>query len=271
MKEYRIGEFAKYLGVTPDLLKHYEDQGIITPIRSDSGYRYYPFNATMLLMECIRLRNYGMTLREIRAIVASHQVDTESVEDRLSENVSHIREEILLDEALIEDYSDFLSWREPLENRESDWEIRRSRPMYFLPHTDKYDFLQDARIYELLKSWMSFIPIVKSVMQVRRDGQITWGLIVEERQLRKLQLPVNDVVEYLPPQKIFYYKFRASLIPTDLEHPDAPLHPAFQTLHRLNLQSGDPYYRVTLMPADWKQGLGYQYGFYAIPIPELTG
>ena len=52
IKEYRIGEFAKYLGVTPDLLKHYEDQGIIRPSRSDSGYRYYPFNTTMLLIEC---------------------------------------------------------------------------------------------------------------------------------------------------------------------------------------------------------------------------
>ena len=40
IREYRIGEFAKYLGVTPDLLKHYEDQGIIQPTRSDSGYRY---------------------------------------------------------------------------------------------------------------------------------------------------------------------------------------------------------------------------------------
>ena len=48
IREYRIGEFAKYLGVTPDLLKHYEDQGIIQPTRSDSGYRYYPFNTTML-------------------------------------------------------------------------------------------------------------------------------------------------------------------------------------------------------------------------------
>ena len=52
IREYRIGEFAKYLGVTPDLLKHYEDQGIIRPSRSDSGYRYYPFNTTMLLIEC---------------------------------------------------------------------------------------------------------------------------------------------------------------------------------------------------------------------------
>lgn len=41
MEQYRIGDFAKYLGVTPDLLKHYEDMGIIQSIRSESGYRYY--------------------------------------------------------------------------------------------------------------------------------------------------------------------------------------------------------------------------------------
>ena len=40
MEQYRIGDFAKYLGVTPDLLKHYEDMGIIQSIRSESGYRY---------------------------------------------------------------------------------------------------------------------------------------------------------------------------------------------------------------------------------------
>ena len=40
MEQYRIGDFAKYLGVTPDLLKHYEDMGIIHSSRSESGYRY---------------------------------------------------------------------------------------------------------------------------------------------------------------------------------------------------------------------------------------
>ena len=96
LKEYRIGEFAKYLGVTPDLLKHYEDQGIIQPGRSGSGYRYYPFNTTMILIECIRLRNYGMTLREIREILTAHKLDNAAVSRRLSENVDHMKEEILL-------------------------------------------------------------------------------------------------------------------------------------------------------------------------------
>ena len=107
MREYRIGEFAKYLGVTPDLLKHSEEQGIIHPQRSESGYRIYPFPKTMTLIECIRLRNYGMTLREIGEILTAHRLTDEAVEKRLSENMRCLWEEMLLDEALTEDYARF--------------------------------------------------------------------------------------------------------------------------------------------------------------------
>ena len=266
IREYRIGEFAKYLGVTPDLLKHYEDQGIIQPTRSDSGYRYYPFTTTMLLIECIRLRNYGMTLREIREILAAHQLSTAAVSSRLAENVEHMKEEILLDEALTADYEEFLAWQAPLSERDFDWEIRWSKPMAFLPHTDKYDFLQDPRIYEILKSWMSYIPIVKSSMKAERNGRITWGLLVEERMIRQLKLPVNDIVEFYPPYKVFYYKFRAPLMHSSFENFDTPSHPAFQALRELNLEPRNGYFRMTLMPADWQRDIGYQYGYYAIPV-----
>ena len=266
IREYRIGEFAKYLGVTPDLLKHYEDQGIIQPTRSDSGYRYYPFTTTMLLIECIRLRNYGMTLREIREILAAHQLSTAAVSSRLAENVEHMKEEILLDEALTADYEEFLAWQAPLSERDFDWEIRWSKPMAFLPHTDKYDFLQDPRIYEILKSWMSYIPIVKSSMKAERNGRITWGLVVEERMIRQLKLPVNDIVECYPPYKVFYYKFRAPLMHSSFENFDTSSHPAFQALRELNLEPRNGYFRTTLMPADWQRDIGYQYGYYAIPV-----
>lgn len=271
MKEYRIGEFARYLGVTPDFLKHYEDQGIISPSRRDSGYRYYPFNTTMLLLECIRLRNYGLTLREIRDILTAHRLESTAVNRRLQENVVHMQEEILLDEALTRDYRSFLEWRKPLEHSDSDWDIRWSEPMVFLPHTDRYDFLEDPRIYELLKSWMSYIPVVKSTMKVERSGQVTWGFILEEEILQQLGLPENGVLQRIPSTKIFYYKFRGRLMDTADEHFDSPEHPAFRTLHSLNLQPEDAYFRTLLMPADWKQDIRYQYGFYAIPIRTASG
>ena len=245
MKQYRIGDFAKYLGVTPDFLKHYEDLGLIQSVRSDSGYRYYPFHETMLLIETVRLRNFGMTLREIGEILKQHAVESAQVNRRLAENMDHLRQEMLLDEAVIEEYESFLEWKAPLETQSCDWEIRRSRPAFFLPHTDSDDFLHDPRIYELLRDWMSFIPIVKPCMMVHGDGQI--------------------VVEYLPSRKVFYYKFRGPLIKMK-DETNVETHPAITLLHSLGLERSGAYFRVTLMPADWEQDIGSQYGFYAIPL-----
>ena len=143
MEQYRTGDFAKYLGVTPDLLKHYEDMGIIQSVRSESGYRYYPFHTTLYLIESIRLRNYGLTLREIRGILNENSMDSAQVERLFEEKLEVMRQEITLDQALIEDYADFCRWKEGLEIRHWDWEIRRSRRMYFLPHTDGHAFLDD--------------------------------------------------------------------------------------------------------------------------------
>ena len=268
MKAYRIGEYAKYLGVTPDFLKHYEDLGILSPSRSESGYRYYPFNTTMLLFECIRLRNFGLTLREMQAILTAHQMDNAAVERRLSENVLHLEEEILLDTALTDEYRRFLDWKKPLDSRNFDWEIRRSRPVAFLPHTDRYEFLEDPRIYDILKNWMSYIPMVKSCMKNEPGGGITWGLVIEEEMLKRLHLPVNDVVEHIPSQRIFYYKFRAPLMHSSEEHADSPTHPAFQVLRTLGLQYSATYFRTTLMPADWQQDIACQYGFYTIALED---
>lgn len=117
MEQYRIGDFAKYLGVTPDLLKHYEDMGIIQSIRSESGYRYYPFQTTLYLIESIRLRNYGLTLREIRGILNEHSMVNAQVERLFNEKMELIHQEIALDQALTEDYADFCRWKEALESR----------------------------------------------------------------------------------------------------------------------------------------------------------
>lgn len=84
--------------------------------------------------------------------------------------------------------------------------------------------------------------------------------------IRQLKLPVNDIVEFYPPYKVFYYKFRAPLMHSSFENFDTPSHPAFQALRELNLEPRNGYFRTTLMPADWQRDIGYQYGYYAIPV-----
>ena len=269
MRSYRIGEYAGYLGVTPDLLKHYEEMGILQPERSESGYRYYPFHTTTVIIEAVRLRNYGFTLREIEQILTTGETGSAVMEELISSNMQRLEQEIELDRALLEDYEAFQRWRQPLEMADSDWEIRRSEPMCFLPHTEKDEFLQDPRIYEVLNPWMSFIPVVKSSMRVAADGRIFWGFIARERDVEKLRLPVNDVVIRIPSQKIFYYKFRGKIITMNQERESQKeKHPAFRVLCSLGLSCSGDYYRTILRSADWKPSSGEQYGYYALPIDE---
>ncbi len=268
MKQYRIGEYAKYLGVTPDLLKHYEDVGIIQSQRSESGYRYYPFHMATRLIESVRLRNYGLTLREIKEILNDHSLDNKEVEALISRHVRRLEQEVQLDEALLDEYAAFQDWRESLEDRDWDWEIRRGEAMCFLSHTDRDHFLEDPRIYEILNDWMSFIPIVKSAIRVEESGLITWGFLVSEKNRKRLGLPINDAVEHLPARKIFYCKYRARVLRMTEEASERERHPAFQRLRALGLESEGSYYRTTMMPADWQQNPGYHYGCYTIPLRE---
>ncbi len=268
MKHYRIGEYAKFLGVTPDFLKHYEDMGIIHSERSENGYRYYSFHTTVELIESVRLRNYGLTLREIHDVLTLRSADDRQMERLFDEKMGILRQEVRLNEALAEDYAAFRRWREPLEGRDWDWEIRRSSPMLFLPHTDDFDFLPDPRIYELVNAWMSFIPIVRSTVRTGPDGKATWGFSVTERAAQELQLPLNGVVERIPAQRTFYYKFRSLVLRREDENPGNPEHPAFRLLRSFGMKHGETYYRTTLMPGDWKQTLGCQYGYYAVPLEE---
>ena len=67
-KPYRIGEYARYMGVTPDFLKHYEQFGLITPSVAENGYRYYPFRESSRLLDCLTLRGYGVPLKEMKGM-----------------------------------------------------------------------------------------------------------------------------------------------------------------------------------------------------------
>ena len=61
-RQYRIGDFARYLGVTSEFLKHYQESGLIDVNQRASGYRYYGFDQSGRILQYMRLRNYGMTL-----------------------------------------------------------------------------------------------------------------------------------------------------------------------------------------------------------------
>lgn len=68
---FSIGEFASISRVTVRLLHHYDRIGLLRPARVDpsSGYRWYAPDQSRQLSRILELRDFGLRLEEVAAIV----------------------------------------------------------------------------------------------------------------------------------------------------------------------------------------------------------
>lgn len=72
---YTVGSLAKLAGVTVRALHHYEDEGLLHPDRTASGYRRYGAADVERLQQILLLRSCGLSLGDIRAALADGDFD----------------------------------------------------------------------------------------------------------------------------------------------------------------------------------------------------
>lgn len=68
---FRIGEFSRITRVTIDTLRHYDELGLLKPVKVDpfTGYRYYSARQLMSLHRILALKEIGFSLDEIARIL----------------------------------------------------------------------------------------------------------------------------------------------------------------------------------------------------------
>lgn len=71
----KIGEVADRSGVAPSALRYYEQRGLITAERTDSGHRCYPRGVLRRVAFIVFAQRIGLTLEEITHELAKLPVD----------------------------------------------------------------------------------------------------------------------------------------------------------------------------------------------------
>lgn len=93
MEKYTIGQIAKSLGISTQLLRHYEALGLLDTQRDETNqYRTYKTQDTKLLFQTIIYRAMGFSLKKI-----NHLLKEESpcqVENSLNARIDEIQKEI---------------------------------------------------------------------------------------------------------------------------------------------------------------------------------
>lgn len=68
--KYKIGDVARILGVSPDLLRYYEKKGVVSPAKDENNdYRYYDSWDINFLMDCLWFKNFGFSIEQVADIV----------------------------------------------------------------------------------------------------------------------------------------------------------------------------------------------------------
>lgn len=272
MRKYRIGDFARNMGVTSSFLKHYEQFGLISSETTPSGYRYYPFYQSSFLLDCLSMRGYGFSLKETRDLV--YEDTASELNRRLALRADEIRRNIERDQALLDEQEWFADWFSRVSETGIHWYITDCRELFFLPHTSGRNFLPDERIYEILQNWIDWLPIVKSCKKIlcstgeAKNSPANWGLAISCGFAKQHGIPVNSVVEQIPPQKTLVFDYCLDdPIPEEapFHYTDKPLELALAQTERLGLSvCGDICQMVVLhtQTAGQRQQLGY----FLIPV-----
>ena len=271
MVSYRIGEYARKMGVTPDFLKYYEQQGILSSNTQENGYRYFPFNQSGKILECMRLKNYGFSVREIEELFAS---DLTTIQEKTDSQILALEKRMAFEHRLIDEHRQFSQWLNRMNGKPTDWNITWGEEMLFLPHTNGQAFLEDPRIYEILRDWTAEMPMVKSCLEIPvpqpglhslpDDSHLRWGMVVKRSYAEENHLPVNGAVKKLPKRKLFQFFFNGTEGTNDGV---MPVDDALRQLERLGLSPvpGGNAYITLFMYANLKSA-PQRCGVISIPI-----
>ena len=113
VRSYRIGELARMFGLTPRTIRFYEELGLISPLdRSGTSHRRYSERDAIRIKRLQQLKEYGLTLSEIKELFELARTDRsgDSVRHSLAAKYNDRLAEARKRRQALDEYMEDLSW-----------------------------------------------------------------------------------------------------------------------------------------------------------------
>ena len=212
---YKIGDVAKILGISPDLLRYYEKKGVVKPVKDHTNdYRYYEPWDINFLIDCLWYKNFGFGIEQVAKIVSRSSYDDiiSTMEEKDTEIEAAIRhQEMLLRRA-----------REYLQ------EVKRARTLLgkcdlvyspeIVRYLNRYNFIYDnsKELQSLSHRWLQYMPFTHRCFEIGREDlenktdNYAWGFSLSMDYVRELDVPVEKPVIHLPSEPSVHSVFKSS-------------------------------------------------------------
>lgn len=200
--KYKIGDVAKILGISPDLLRYYEKKGIVRPAKDpENDYRYYEPWDINFLIDCLWYKGFGFSLEQIARIVTRSNVndlicDMEGAEEEIKASI--MRQELLLQRS-----KEHISAIQRMRNNFDKCELEYSPEVY--RYLNRYNFIYDnsKELQALSQRWLEYMPFVHRCFEIKTEDlsndtdNYSWGLSLGMDYVEKLKVPLEAPVDHL--------------------------------------------------------------------------
>lgn len=214
---YKIGDVARILGISTDLLRYYEKKGVVHPEKdAHNDYRYYEPWDINFLMDCLWFKNFGFGIEEIAHMVTDRDFNelADCLEAKEWEMEQSLRRQQLLLERMKVHRAEMLRGKELLGRCDvtQSPEILR----YLNRHNFVYD--DDPALAKLTQEWLRYFPFIRRCFEIRQsdlpggegEGNFSWGLALDPAYAEEFGVLCDPPVERLPARKCLHSVFKST-------------------------------------------------------------
>ena len=171
---YKIGDVARILGISTDLLRYYEKKGVVTPQKDKTNdYRYYDTWDINFLIDCLWYKRFGFGIPQVAYMVTDcyHGDLSSLLEEKGDELAAGIRRQELLLERLRQ-YQDAV---QRVKECLGICRVEDSPEVICYLNRFNYDYDNRPELQKLSRQWLDYMPFTQRYFEIPQDGLLGDG------------------------------------------------------------------------------------------------
>lgn len=212
---YKIGDVARILGISTDLLRYYEKKGVVTPYKdAHNDYRYYDAWDINFLMDCLWFKNFGFSIEQIADMVRIPSAD--DLKDIFIYKEDELRSTIQRCQMLLRRSEEYRAQLDAIPTLLEQCEISESPAMVRFINRVGNEYPTGEGLERFARQWLRAMPfshryfeISQAALEGGDEMDFRWGFALEPDYVKELDFPVEPPMETIPSSRSIHTFFRS--------------------------------------------------------------
>lgn len=168
-----IRQMSKLLGITSQMIRIYEKQGLVEAERDQSNYRFFGHESFIKLLKCRRMVSFGFSMKQITRM--SKGVTYQEMQGMLKSRADQLEDEIRYLVQKRNSITPVFNFMKAIHQKHGSCELLMVPATYCFPVMKGDQLLVDAAHQNLLESWnkcaFAHIEVRRIKAEMLLDGQ----------------------------------------------------------------------------------------------------